>query len=452
MTFKPYPKYKASGVEWLGAVPAHWEAIALKRDMEFVTSGSRGWAEHYADQGHVFLRIGNLTRDRIDLDLSDIQYVEVPEGSEGERTRVRANDLLVSITAYLGSVAVIPEGLPESYVSQHVALARPLRITLSPRWCAYAILSDIGKTHFERQGYGGTKVQLSLEDVRTMPIPAPPIDEQIEIVTYLDGAIAKIDTLIAKQEAMISLLKEKRQAVISHAVTKGLDPTVPMKDSGVEWLGDVPEHWQVKRVKFVSSDTKAGPFGSALTKDMYCSEGYRVYGQEQVIPNDFSIGDYFINDEQFESLKQYEVLPGDILISCVGTFGKIAVAPESLVRGIINPRLIRLRSNKYTSSDFLAILLRSSVGFEQFSQLSRGGTMDVINIGVLSELRVTLPPLAEQNAIVANLTKNTARIDALIAKAQQAIALQKEHRTALISAAVTGKIDVRGEVTERKAA
>jgi type I restriction enzyme S subunit len=118
-----------------------------------------------------------------------------------------------------------------------------------------------------------------------------------------------------------------------------------MKDSGIEWLGEVPAYWDVKRLGYLCSDIKAGPFGSSLTKDMYVGEGYRIYGQEQVIPNDFTIGDYYISQDTYSRLQQYEVQQGDILISCVGTFGRIATVPDGIEPGIINPRLMRLRVN-----------------------------------------------------------------------------------------------------------
>ena len=128
MSFPRYPAYQHSGVDWLGDLPSHWTVTPLKRDTIFVTSGARGWAENYSDDGDLFLRIGNLTRTSISLDLSDIQRVTVEDGSEGARTQVRAGDVLFSITAYLGSVAVVPDGLGTAYVSQHVALARLTRL------------------------------------------------------------------------------------------------------------------------------------------------------------------------------------------------------------------------------------------------------------------------------------------------------------------------------------
>lgn len=219
----PNAPMKDSGVEWLGEVPEHWDLMPLKRDLRFLTSGSRGWAEYYSDEGALFIRIGNLTRDSISLDLSDIQRVSVPDGSEGERTKIQAGDLLFSITAFLGSVAVAPENIETSFVSQHVALARLHQEKLSPYWAAYVTLSHIGKTYLESQGYGGTKIQLSLDDVANLILTVPPIEEQNIITEFIKNEVRNIDSLLRETQRAIDLLKERRSALISAAVTGKID-------------------------------------------------------------------------------------------------------------------------------------------------------------------------------------------------------------------------------------
>jgi len=219
----PNAPMKDSGIVWLGDVPKHWDVMSLKRDLAFLTSGSRGWADHYADEGALFIRIGNLPREGIQLDLSDIQRVNVPDGSEGERTKVKSGDVLFSITAYLGSVAVVPEDIEIAYVSQHVALARLSAQLLLPRWVAYLTLSLVGKTYLETQGYGGTKIQLSLDDIKNIPTLAPPLEEQRAIVSFLETETAKFDTLTAEANCAIELLQERRSALISAAVTGKID-------------------------------------------------------------------------------------------------------------------------------------------------------------------------------------------------------------------------------------
>lgn len=214
---------KDSGVEWLGEVPEHWEIMPLKRGLVFLTSGSRGWADHYSEDGALFIRIGNLTRDSIRLDLSDIQRVSVPDGTEGERTKVQRGDVLFSITAYLGSVAVVAANLESAYVSQHVALARVKLECLLPEWVAYVTLSFVGRTYLETQGYGGTKIQLSLDDVANLVVTVPDVGEQSVITAFLDRETAKLDALIAEAKTAITLLQERRIALISAAVTGKID-------------------------------------------------------------------------------------------------------------------------------------------------------------------------------------------------------------------------------------
>ena len=219
----PNAPMKDSGIPWLGEVPAEWEILPLKRDVAFLTSGSRGWAEHYSNEGALFLRIGNLTRDSVELDLSDVQRVEPPEGSEGERTRVSTGDVLFSITAYLGSVAVVPGDVEVAYVSQHVALARLRGKHFLPKWIGYATLSSLGKTYLANQGYGGTKVQLSLDDIACLPVTVPSLPEQQATLDFLEKEIRKLDVVRAESEAAIRLLCERRSALIAAAVTGQID-------------------------------------------------------------------------------------------------------------------------------------------------------------------------------------------------------------------------------------
>ncbi|MCK4621318.1 MAG: restriction endonuclease subunit S [Desulfuromonadales bacterium] len=219
----PDAKMKESGIEWIGEIPEGWEVKPLKREIEFLTSGSRGWARHYSEDGKIFIRIGNLTRNSVDLDLSDIQYVTPPEGTEGVRTKVQDGDLLISITAYLGSIAIVNKELPEAFVSQHVALARPLTLTTTPKWLGYTILSRFGKSQLEMQGYGGTKVQLSLDDVNSLNVLVPPTTEQNAIIKFLENKIETIDDSISQAEQQIQLLQEYRTTLISDAVTGKID-------------------------------------------------------------------------------------------------------------------------------------------------------------------------------------------------------------------------------------
>ncbi len=260
---------------------------------------------------------------------------------------------------------------------------------------------------------------------------------------FLDHETTKLDALITEQRTLIDLLKEKRQAVISHAVTKGLDPRVPMKDSGVEWLGEVPEHWRVVPLKHLVVESVAGPYGASLTKSMYTTSGYRVYGQQQVIPDDFTVGDYYISEEKYEEMRRYTVFEGDVLVSVMGTIGKVAVVPPNAEPGIINPRLVRYRCGSQIRPRFLQRILMCETHQEHLNFEAKGSTMDGLNMTTLATVPIPVPPVEEQDQILAGLFERVGWLDSLVKEAESAIALLQERRSALISAAVTGKIDVR---------
>lgn len=221
----PNVRLKPSGVEWIGDVPVHWQVRRLKSLVSRVTSGSRGWSDFAADAGPLFIRVGNLTRDAVDLDLADVVRLDLPSSVLGEaaRTRVLAGDILLSITAYIGSVAVVPSDLGEAYVSQHVACCRPHPVGADPRWIAYVLLSSVGQTHGQLSMYGGTKQGLSLDDVKNYIVLTPPIDEQEALVNWIDSASASCDAGMSSARREISLLHEYRTRLIADTVTGKID-------------------------------------------------------------------------------------------------------------------------------------------------------------------------------------------------------------------------------------
>ena len=197
--------------------------VQLRRYIAFLTSGSRGWGDYYADEGQRFLRIGNLPRANLEI-RGDIQFVDLPDDvTEGSRTMLQEGDLLFSITAYLGSVAVVEGDWVGAYVSQHVALCRLERELVDPRFVGWFMLTTRGQDQLNEGAVGGTKVQLALDDIRGLRVPTAPIGEQGLIAAYLDEQTAQIDTLIAEAERFIDLSRERRAAVITAAVTGQID-------------------------------------------------------------------------------------------------------------------------------------------------------------------------------------------------------------------------------------
>jgi type I restriction enzyme S subunit len=221
----PLVLLKPAGVEWLGSVPEAWDVVRLKTLVSQVTSGSRGWSNFAADIGALFIRIGNLTRSSVDLALDDVIRLRLPAEAlaEATRTRVQPNDILLSITAYIGSVAVVPTDIEEAYVSQHVACCRPRPGAADPRWLAYVLLSSVGQAHGQLCMYGGTKQGLSLADVKNYVLLLPPPEDQSRLVTWIEESSSSVDRSIGNASREIDLLREYRTRLVADVVTGKLD-------------------------------------------------------------------------------------------------------------------------------------------------------------------------------------------------------------------------------------
>ena len=299
--------------------------------------------------------------------------------------------------------------------------------------------------------YANQSVQplITSEQVKALPVPRLPLEEQKQIAAFLDRETTKIDTLIDKQEQLITLLQEKRQAIISHAVTRGLNPNVKMKDSGIEWLGEIPTHWLCVSLKNIepynSQMVQTGPFGAQLHASDYVDEGVPLILIKNV--RNLAIDDSDIpkiSAEDATRLSNYRVEVGDIVFSRVGSIGRIAKITEKERGWLISGQMLRLRlGSNLLNSEYSLYALSSKIVEDYVAYYSVGSTRDSINTEILMNLKIPLPPVKEQKQIAAFLDKETTKIDILIEKCETAIELLKERRTALISAAVTGKIDVR---------
>ncbi len=221
-TGRPYPEYRESGVEWLGRIPGHWETCRLRTVVSEVTTGSRGWSSFAADQGPLFLRIANLSRGSLRLRFDDVVRLKLPNTSEAIRTRVEPGDILLSVTAYIGSVGIASSELGEAYVSQHVARCKPKSGAL-PHWLGYVLLSKIGQTHGQLSLYGGTKDGLSLDDVKNYPILLPPMQEQRDIVRWVERKINLATKATEHAHAQLERVREYRARLIADVVTGKLD-------------------------------------------------------------------------------------------------------------------------------------------------------------------------------------------------------------------------------------
>jgi type I restriction enzyme S subunit len=443
--WKHYPAYKDSGVEWLGEIPKDWEVLHLRRVIRSFVD-YRGATPEKVPDGIPLITARNIKNGVIDFSLSQEYIREEDYASWMVRGFPEAGDVLVTTEAPLGESAQILE--ENIALAQRIILLKAEKSRINNDYLKYYIASTAGKGELWSRATGSTAIGIKASHLRETLITVPPsISEQKAIASFLDRETAKIDALIAKKERLIELLQEKRTAIISHAVTKGLDPTAPLKDSGVEWLGEIPAHWEVKRLKFLTSLVTSGSRGWA---QYYSDDGaifLRIGNLSRTsIELDFQDIQYVSPPRGTEG-ERTQVQQNDVLLSITAYIGSVAVVTEDIGEAYVNQHIALTRPRKEViNSRWLAYCLMSQIGQAQFGLLLYGGTKDGLGLGDVSNLYAFVTPLAEQIAVVEFINRETAKIDALIAKIREGIEKLKEYRTALISAAVTGKIDVRNEV------
>lgn len=292
------------------------------------------------------------------------------------------------------------------------------------------------------------------EFLRNYRVGLPPMSIQRSIADFLDEKTAAIDALIAKKERLIELIEEKRQATITRAVTKGLDPDVPMKDSGIEWLGEVPAHWHLSRLKHLVDQPggiQMGPFGASLTDLASEDTGIKLYGQENTISGDFTAGNRWIWPDQYTELARYELRTGDIVLTRKGSIGNCRIVPSGIKPGIIDSDTIRVRVGSKVDYRFLQRALHdASYIRDQVFSNRRGAVLAGLNSSNIAELWVAVPPSHEQEGIVATVDQETAAINSLVAGIEHQITRLREYRQTLISAAVTGQLDLTTRTTRAR--
>jgi len=302
-------------------------------------------------------------------------------------------------------------------------------------------------------GTSSSMQNLGQDQFRSFILAAPNKDEQRIIAAFLVRETAKIDALIAEQQRLIELLKEKRQAVISHAVTKGLNPDAPMKDSGIEWLGEVPAHWEIMRVKHVltvlTDYTANGSFASLAANVTYLSEGFSRLVRLTDLRENLDNQGLYVDERAHNFLSKSELFGGEVLIANVGAYaGYSCLMPYIDEKATLGPNMYLMRFDEQrTSNIFLQRALSAGYMVEQLVLASTSTAQPKLNKDDVRNCVLVLPDTSEQKAIIAFINSETAKLDTLTAEAQHAVSLLQERRSALISAAVTGKIDVRGLVS-----
>ena len=412
--YQRYEEYKDSGVEWLGKVPSHWDIKPLKylctyNDDVLPDSTSKVFELEYVD-------IGSVSSTEGITNTENMVFKDAP--SRAKRI-VQDGDVIVStVRTYLEAIAPINNPPQNMIVSTGFAVIRPNEY-LCKGYAAYCLRAKGFINEVVSLSVGVSYPAINATDLVGIKIPSLPFNEQAQIANFLDHETAKIDTLIEKQQTLIQLLKEKRQAVISHAVTKGLNPNAPMKDSGVEWLGEVPEHWNIVklsyRMKLLSGD-------GITSQDIEPTGQYPVYGGNGLR----GYTDRYNCEGHYVLIGRQGALCGNINLAQ----GKFFATEHAVV--------------VYPYQDFNISFLSEFLRFMDLGQYSVSAAQPGISVERINGLKILVPPYYEQTEIGEHVENIIKRFEDLSTKANQQIKLLQERRTALISAAVTGKIDVRG--------
>lgn len=424
MSFKAYDEYKNSGVEWLGEIPTHWVVSRLKNKLELITD--------------------RATKRTNPIALENIEgwsgkFLANETDYSGEGIAFQENDILFGkLRPYLAKV-FLPKYSGEAIGDFHVLRKKN---NVDTKYIAHQFLMPEFISVIDGATHGAKMPRVGWEVMGNMPLVVPSEKEQTIIAAFLDHETARIDALIEEQQRLITLLKEKRQAVISHAVTKGLDPNVPMKDSGVEWLGDVPAHWNIAPFSY-AIDYQEGP--GIMANDFH-DTGVPLIRISGVNGAWVSLNgcNYLAQNKANTKWGHFKLKKEDLLISGSASMGLVSEVGLEATGAIAYTGLIRLRAiTGKTTKDFIKSFVASDLFFTQINLLKTGSTIQHFGPYHLSQMYLALPPISEQKKLAKHIKDTIQNYDEMISQANGGNILLQERRSALISAAVTGKIDVR---------
>ena len=438
--YSSYEKYKLSNIDWLGEIPEHWNDCGLTHRMESIVD-YRGKTPEKVDSGIFLITAKNIKDGYIDYDASQ-EFVREEDYFEiMQRGLPCIGDILMTTEAPLGNIAQVDN--TNVALAQRIIKFSARKDSFQNHFLYYQLRSSFFKSQLEKFATGSTALGIKAERFCYLKLLYPPLLEQQKIADFLDRETAKIDSLIQKRNDLIKLLQEKRSAVISHAVTKGIDPTVRLKPSNIDWLGEIPEHWDCWKISHGYSEMGSGTTPTSDNDAYYDGNINWVTTSELreniIVDTAKKVSQDAMRD--FSALKKYP--SGTLLIAMYGaTIGRLGILG---VEATINQACCALVKSKVFFNLFLFYW------FQAYKKtviiLASGGGQPNISQEKIRSLILPTPPFFEQQKITEFLDRETAKIDSLIKKEEKIIKKMKEYRTALISAAVTGKIDVRGEVS-----
>ncbi|QBC45510.1 restriction endonuclease subunit S [Iodobacter fluviatilis] len=437
--YQAYAEYKDSGVEWLGIYPSHWVLTRVK--FESYVKARVGWhglkSDDFTDEGPYLVTGSDFIGPVINWD--NCYHCDQERYEQDPYIQLKEADLLITKDGTIGKVALASGLNGNATLNSGVFVVRPLSNSYTTRYYFWLLKSNVFTGFVDFNKTGSTIVHLYQDTFVNFKYAMPSFAEQEKIANFLDHETAKIDLLIEKQQGLIALLKEKRQAVISHAVTKGLNPNAQMKDSGVEWLGVVPEHWTLKNYRYATKIYR-GKFGHRPRNDPALYDGNYPFIQTGDVAQ---AGKHILNYKQTLNDRGAAVSQkfpaGTLVMAIAANIGDTAIldfeayAPDSVVG---------FKPYENLDLEFLRYSLMAAL--PALEQTSTQSTQANLNIDRIGSVQAAFPLIDEQLEIVSKLDSLIERYGQIEEKALIAIECMQERRTALISAAVTGKIDVRG--------
>jgi len=443
--YKRYERYKDSGVEWIGEMPEHWKKMSLKmlasnEKNSFVDGpfGSDLKNEEYQDDGIPLIQLNNIVDGKHIL--QNLKFISEEKAQELCRHIIYPNDIVIAKMAYpVARAARVNEEYDKYVIVADCVKLKPNITKCDIRFLVYVINCPYVRSQAEIVASGTTRLRISLGSLRNLQVFLPTLNEQKSIADYLDQKTAEMDSLIADKEKLIELLQEKRQAIITEAVTKGLNPNVKMKDSGIEWIGEIPEHWRLSKIKYESLINNKTL--SESTDDDYEIDYIDISSVTSIGEID---GVQSLNFKDAPSRARRILYKGDTIVSTVRTYLKAIAFIENVQSNLIcSTGFAVLTPLSKVVPKYLFYLMRSEKYVNEIVRRSVGVSYPAINASDIGALECAIPNKDEQKYIVEYLDNCTTQIDQLVNDIQTQIQKLKEYRQSLISEAVTGKIDVR---------
>ena len=440
---KKYSAYKDSGIEFLGKVPEKWKLMKIGHAFRNVGSGATPESGNpvYHENGTInWLNTGDLNNDVL-YNCAKKITTKALEDYSALKVYPKGSLVIAMYGATIGKTSIIEF---ETTTNQACCVFSESD-KISIEFLNYSFQAH--KNHIINLAVGGGQPNISQQILKGIRLFCPSLEVQSQIANYLDQKTAEIDTLIAKKEQLIKLLEEERTAMINQAVTKGLDLSVPMKDSGIDWLGEIPEHWEVAKVKHFTEKIGSGvtPRGGA---EVYQDEGVPLLRSQNIYFDGLKLNNVaFISNEIHDSMNNSKVLKGDVLLNITGgSIGRCYYLSDEYEEVNVNQHVCIIRPNSRILTKYLYLLISSEIGQNQIRICQQGGNREALNFEQLKGFPFALPSIQEQLKIIEVIDNKKEAIDDSVNKITQEIDLLKEYKTALISEVVTGKIDIRQEV------